>query len=136
MTCPVAQEEEDMPTRPSKGEQAFEFFTQAMKTQKLFRLSELQQASGYTVGTIENYIKKKWKRFLTVHPNDTYQVNARFAYYPRNQFLRDLKQAITDPLVPPRITIWNDDEMLLLLSLALIFLWWQVNRRYKLILPW
>ncbi len=125
-----------MPTNPSKDERAFTFFTQAMKTQQSFTLIELQQTSGYIAGTIENYIKKKWKRFLTPFPNGTYQVLPSFAYYLLEQFLKDLRQAIPDPLAPVRLTIWNDDQLLLFFSLVLIFLWWQVNRRYNLILSW
>ena len=115
-----------------KGEKAYEFFLDAYQLKRVFQLEDLQQASGYTFGTIEHYVTKKWWWFLAPHQGH-YSVKEDFEDHTKEQFLDDIKQKTQPPKrqEPPKIVeiirlqpqLVLSDDLIWLFVLLLSMLW-------------
>ena len=81
--------------RMSRVKKAYDFFCQAEQEPRAFRLEELKQVTGYTLGTIEAYRTKIWAKFLTKGPDGSYTCHGLLVY-PKERFL-DLHRQKKDP---------------------------------------
>ena len=126
--------------RKRQAEKAFDFFTKMLLNRKRFRLSELQRTSGYTIGTVEMYVSKKWYWFLSSHEFAFYQVTDQFRGYTLEQFEDDLRQKkklkpSKELDVQPKhevqqVVVAAYTSRLFVLLLAIMW-WYRVSRRYR-----
>jgi hypothetical protein len=84
--------------RMSKAKKAYEFFALHERAASSFSLEELQQATGYREGTIDSYVSKKWRQFLTVDAEGKYLCQG-IVRCPLEKFLELHEQARVVDLV-------------------------------------
>ena len=115
-----------------KGEKAYEFFLDAYQLKRVFQLEDLQQASGYTFGTIEHYVTKKWWWFLAPQQGH-YRVKEDFQNHTKEQFLDDIKQKTQPPkrqepskiieIIRPQPQLLPSNDLKWLFVILLCMLW-------------
>jgi len=111
-----------------------------MQAQKRFRLTDLERATDYTVGTIEGHISKKWHWFLAVSHAGYWVKPEEFQGYTLEQFLDDLRQKRQKQVVhPPTVVVQRvfvplgiSSRTASLFVLLLAIMWWyRMSRRYR-----
>lgn len=82
-----------------RAELAYDFFLAAFQNQRSFHLEELAAYSNYRMGTIEKYLKHKWKWHLKRVADKTYVVLPTFARTTKNEFVAAHSQTWHGPVV-------------------------------------
>lgn len=87
------------PTDSQKARKAFEYFQQAEREGFIVSKGTIAENTGYTPGTAQIYMSKKWRWFLKPSSpavKGQFQVK-EFLGYPLDQFLKDVSQVRPGP---------------------------------------
>ena len=100
-----------MSSRYDRVKKSYDYFVAKFESQEPFALADLAEAVGWSQGTVQSYVAKKWKTILR-KADDKYFV--RKIPFTKEQYLRFMSQVYEKSSHPKKPNLYEEIERLVI----------------------